>query len=252
MAVNYIPLDKNKHKELKVSAKTNFEFAQNSHLAAATIKEFAQLAGSIPLVFIQDPQSGNHHVVAMLGTEQNKNFYVEDGKWQGPFVPMNIQRYPFDVRPDGDKLGVFIDENCELLGAEGEAIFTAEGEPTDFLNNTQKFLSDLASSELLTQQFVKKVVELDLLESIEIGLTYTDGKQRAVTGLMSINEKKLRELSDEVVLDMHKSGFLGAIYATMISLGQLNRLIELSNKTDMPIGSLQIRPAAPQEAAPSA
>ncbi|WP_100643081.1 SapC family protein [Alteromonas facilis] len=247
MAVNYIPLDKNKHKELKVSAHKDFEFAKNSHLAAATIREFAQLAGSMPIVFIQDPQSGNYHVVAMLGTEQNKNFYVKDGVWQGPHVPMNIQRYPFDVRPDGDKLGVFFDENSELLNKEdGQAVFTDEGEPSEFLNVRQKFLADLANSELLTQKFVKQVVDLGLLESIEIGLTFANGQQRNVTGMMSINEKKLRELSDDVVSEMHKNGFLGAIYATMISLGQLNRLVELSNNTDTPIANLQIRAAQPE------
>ncbi|MBT0585515.1 SapC family protein [Alteromonas oceanisediminis] len=244
MAINYVPLDKNKHKELKVSAQAGFEFAKGSHLAAATIREFAQLAGSMPIVFIKDPQSGNYHVVAMLGTEQNTNFYVVDGKWQGPYVPMNIQRYPFDVRPDGDKLGVFFDENSDVVGDTGEALFTEDGEATEFLNKRQQFLSELANSEMLTQRFVKKVVELDLLEEIQVQLTYENGQQRNVTGMQSINEKKLRELDDAQVLEMHKNGFLGAIYATMVSLGQLNRLIELSNKTDMPIRNLQIRAAA--------
>jgi hypothetical protein len=251
MAINYIPLDKNKHKELKVGAHTHFEFAKSSHLAAATIKEFAQLAGSMPIVFIQDPATGNHHVVAMLGTEANTNLYVVDGKWQGPYVPMNINRYPFDVRPDGDKLGVFFDENSDLIDAEGaEALFNENGEPSDFLNDRQQFLSELANSEMMTQKFVKQVVELDLLESIEINLNYESGQTRNVTGMLSINEKKLREVSDETILEMHKNGFLGAIYASMLSLAQINRLIELSNKTEMPIRSLQLRAATSANPAP--
>ena len=242
MAINYIPLDKNKHKELKVSVQKNFDFAKNSHLAAATIREFAQLAGCMPIVFIQDPQSGNHHVVAMLGTEANNNYYVAEGKWQAPYVPMNIQRYPFDVRPDGEKLGVFFDENSELIGSEdGERLFTDGDEPSEFLLNRQTFLSELANSEMLTQQFVKKIIELDLLSPIELMLTYESGQSRNVTGMMAIDEPKLRKLSDDIILEMHKNGFLGAIYATMMSMGQLNRLLELSNKTDMPIRSLQMR-----------
>jgi hypothetical protein len=253
MAVNYIPLDKSKHKDLKISAHKDFTFAKDSHLAAATIREFAHLASTMPLVFIQDPQSGNHHIVVMLGTEQNKNFYVVDGAWQGPHVPMNIQRYPFDVRPDGEKLGVFFDENSSLVNAEdGQAVFTEEGEPSEFLNTRQQFLSDLANSELLTQQFVKKIVDLGLLEAIEIGLEYTNGQKRNVTGMMSIDEKKLRELDQEVVMELHKNGFMGAIYATMISLGQLNRLVELSNNTDSPIASLHIRAAKPEGQAENA
>ena len=53
---------------------------------------------------------------------------------------------------------------------------------------------------------------------------------------------------------MHKNGFLGAIYATLLSTGQLHKLIELSNKTDMPIRSVQLRTvdAQPQAAAETA
>ena len=43
MAINFVPLDKEKHKDLKVAVNTSFSFAKNTHLAAATIREFAQL-----------------------------------------------------------------------------------------------------------------------------------------------------------------------------------------------------------------
>ena len=54
MAINFVPLDKEKHKDLKVAVNTSFSFAKNTHLAAATIREFAQLAATMPLVFIED------------------------------------------------------------------------------------------------------------------------------------------------------------------------------------------------------
>ena len=114
------------------------------------------------------------------------------------------------------------------------------GLASDFLKNRQQFLSDLANSEMMTQRFVKQIVELDLLEEVQIRLTYENGQQRNVTGMLSINEKKLLELPDEKVLELHKSGFLGAIYAVMMSLGQLNRLVELSNSTENPIRNMQL------------
>ena len=240
MAINFVPLDKEKHKDLKVAVSNSFAFAKNTHLAAATIREFAQLAATMPLVFIEDPQSTRHHVVAMLGMEQNQNLFLTGESWQGPHVPMNILRYPFDVRPDGDKLGVYIDENSELLSEEGQPLFTEAGEPSEFLENRQKFLADLANSEMMTQRFVKQVVELDLLDPIQIRLTYQSGQQRNVTGMLSINEKKLLELPEEKVVELHKAGLLGAMYAVMMSVGQLNRLVELSNGTDNPIRNMQL------------
>lgn len=252
MAINYIPLDKEKHKNTKVAANNTFKYAKNTHLAAASIKEFAQLAACMPIVFIQDPKNDRYHCVAMLGMEQSQNLFLAGSgeQWHAPHVPMNILRYPFDVRPDGEKLGIYIDENSDFVGDEGQALFTEAGEPSDYLKNRQQFLADLANSELMTQRFVAKVTELELLDPIQIRLTYENGQTRNVTGMMSINEKKLLELDDEKVLDLHRSGFLGALYAVMMSLGQLNRLVELSNKTENPIKNMQLSVANPPQQAP--
>lgn len=253
MAINYVPLDKDKHSDLKVSAAVDFAYAANTHLAAATIREFAQLSGSMPLVFIEDPNTKNVHTVAMLGLEQGTNLFFAENKWQGPHVPLNIQRYPFDIRPDGDKLGVFIDENSSQLMESGQPLFNESGEPTEYLQNRQQFLAELANSEVQNQRFIKLLQEHKLLEEIQLRVNYSSNQSRNVTGILSINEKRLLELDDDKVLAMHKAGYLGAAYSMMLSLGQLNRLVELSNKTDNPIQSLQISPVnqAPAEAQPA-
>lgn len=205
MAMNFVPLDKNTHKDLKVAVDPAFPYAKNTHLAAASIREFAQLAGAMPLVFIQDPKTNKHHVVAMLGIEPGQNLFLQDGKWNAPHIPMNIVRYPFDVRPDGDKLGVYIDENSDLIKEEGQPLFKEDGNPSDFLNNRQQLLGDLANSEMLTQQFVSKVVELDLLNPMQLRVQYSNGQGRNVGGILTIDEKKLVELSDEQVVELHLS-----------------------------------------------
>jgi len=251
MAINYVPLDKNKHSDWKISSKIDLAFAAKTHLAAATIREYAQLSGSMPIVFIEDAQSKNVHSVAMLGLEQGGNLFFAEDKWQGPHVPLNIQRYPFDIRPDGEKLGVFIDEESDIVlkdKSDGVAIFAEDGEPSEFLKSRQQFLSDLANSEVQNQRFIKQLQENDLLEEIQVMVNYTSGQKRNVTGILSVSEKKLLELSDEKVLAMHKAGYLGAIYSVMLSLGQLNRLVELSNKSENPIQSLQLAPATKEQA----
>ena len=93
------------------------------------------------------------------------------------------------------------------------------------------------------------MVELDLLTEIEIRMVTDAGERRAITGMLSIDENKLFNLPDEEILTLHKKGFSGAIYALMMSLSQLNRLVELSNKTDKPIRSLQIVNLAAEAAA---
>ena len=239
MAMNFVPLDKAKHQSIKVAFDASLAHAKNTHIAAATIKEFAQLCATMPVLFVKDPQGG-FRSIAMLGVETDQNLFLQGDKWEGPHVPMNILRYPFDVRMDGDKLGVFIDENSELLNDEGQPLFDGE-EPSEFLKNRQQFLSDLTNSELMTKTFIDKMTELGLIEDLNIMIGYASGERKNVTGLFSINEKKLLGLEDEKVLELHKNGFLGAAYALMLSIGQLSRLVELSAKTDKPIQAVQIQ-----------
>jgi hypothetical protein len=241
MAINYIPLDKDKHKDLRVKTQHNFAHTKDAHLAAASLREYAQLASSMPIVFVQDPNTKITHSVAMLGTEQGVNLFVKDDKWHANSIPLNIQRYPFDVRPDGDKLGVFFDENSDLIGTEGEPLFTETGEASPFLLNRQQLLSDLANSEMATQRFINKLIELDLFDPIVLRVQYASGQQRNINGMQSISEKRLHELSDEQVVELHKAGFLGAIYAVLLSLGQMNNLVQLSSTGASPIQSLHLK-----------
>ena len=242
MTMNYVPLDKEKHKNLRVNLVHDFGHTKDAHLAAASLREYAQLASSMPIVFVQDPNSKVTHSVAMLGTEQGVNMFMQSGKWSAHTVPLNIQRYPFDVRPDGDKLGVYIDENSALVGTkEGELLFTEAGEASPYLQNRQQLLSDLANSEMATQRFITKLVELDLLDAISLRVQYASGQQRNINGMKCISEKRLHDLDDATILELHKAGFLGAIYAVMMSLGQLNRLVQLSADGAAPIRSIQIK-----------
>jgi hypothetical protein len=253
MTISYVPLDIEKHKDIKINLNHNFGHAKDIHLAAASLREYAQVASCMPIVLVKDPKTDTFHSVAMLGTEQGVNLYIKDGKWQGHCVPMNIQRYPFDVRPDGDKLGVFLDENSELIATEGEAVFTEAGEPSPFLQNRQQLLSEMANSEMATQGFVKKLVELDLLDPIQLNVQYVSGQKRNITGMHAVSEKRLKELDEAVILELHKSGFLGAIYALLMSLGQLNRLVQLSSGGDAAIQGMQLRieePTTEEQTAP--
>lgn len=249
MTINYIPLDKEKHKDLKVNLKHDFSFAKDTHLAAVTLREFPQVASAMPLVFVKDNKAGSVHAIAMLGTEQNVNMFMHDGKWQSHAIPMNVVRYPFDVRPDGEKLGVFIDENSPLVGKEGEPLFTAEGEATPFLQNRQQLLADLANSEIASQRFTKALTDMDLLQPMQIHIEYVSGERRTLNGIITINETKLAELADDKVLELHKAGFLAPIYTMLTSLGQLNRLVQLSANTDKPIKAMQLALEKKTEAA---
>lgn len=89
------------------------------------------------LVFIQDFKINKYYVVVMLGIELGQNLFLQDGKWNVLYILMNIVCYLFDVCFDGDKLGVYIDENSDLIKEEGQLLFKEDGNLFDFLNNCQ-------------------------------------------------------------------------------------------------------------------
>lgn len=249
MTTNYIPLDKDKHSALKVKLNHNFEFAKDTHLAATTIREFAQIASCMPIVLVKEPNVGTLHPIAMFGLEQGSNMFFKDGKWQAHVMPLSIQRFPFDVRPDGDKLGVFFDEKSELVSeSEGQAMFTESGEPSEFLQHRHNMLSEIANSEMSTQKFVKQLEELGLIDEVQLVVQYASGQKRNVTGLHSVSEKRLNDLDDDKILDLKKTGFLGAIYALLLSIAQLNRLVQLSATSEHPIANINMTLASEAEA----
>ena len=56
--------------------------------------------------------------------------------------------------------------------------------------------------------------------------TLPDGRQHTVDGFLTVVDKKITELPDAVVGELHRSGVLGLIHAHQISLGNMARLVE--------------------------
>jgi hypothetical protein len=56
--------------------------------------------------------------------------------------------------------------------------------------------------------------------------TLPDGSTLTVDGFYAVDQDKLNALSDDVVLEMHKSGLLGLVHAHYVSLGGMRRLLD--------------------------
>ncbi|GAB3011577.1 SapC family protein [Bowmanella dokdonensis] len=243
MARNYVLLDKEAHKKVKIKQDPNLAHAKGSHLVGVSIREFARASSAVPLVFIKDDSANRYHCAGVYGLTEGVNLYYSDEGWQSHFAPLNLQRYPFDVRPNGEQLSIFIDQDSDRVNEEeGVALFNEDGSVSQYMDSRQKMLADLVNSENITQDFIKKATELDLIEEIKLGVRYASGEQRQLVGLYGISEEKLLKLEDEEVVKLHRNGYLGAMYAMLSSMGQLNRLVQLSQKSAQPIVGIQILP----------
>jgi len=125
---------------------------------------------------------------------------------------------------------------------EGEPLFDEQGNNTAFLQNAIDFLQRYQQEHLATEQFCKRLEDAGLLTEMSARADLVDGRSFTVAGLMVVDERKLAALPDEVVLPLFRSGGMHLVSMHLLSLSNLQRLVDRMVRRD----------AAEKEAAPPA
>ena len=236
---NPAPLDPAVHTGLRVRNAPDLSMTEGQQVLAVPVHEFSQVAIDCPIVFIKTSDNGQFQPVILLGLAQNENLMLQDGTWLGNYYPGALRLSPFKlIRLDSqsDRVTVGIDTDSKLVNdSEGEALFDGAGELTEFMQNKREQLENYFQHGQITQTFVSLLAEKNLLVSQSLTMDI-DGVQVRVDGIFLVDEKKLRELSDEDVLDMNRRGFMQAVYAHLISLRQASRLARIKIESKRNLG----------------
>jgi hypothetical protein len=222
-----VAVDKDKHRHLRIGAIKDYRFAAESNSVPVAAVEFFEAAREYPIVFTGT--SGPTPVPAvLLGLRNNENLFVsESGKWNARYVPAFVRRYPFVLAADNDQLLVCVDEGHPAVGdTGGQAVFTQDGEPTPFLNTAISFMRDFQTETLRTNEFMKRVIELELLTEVSARAELKGGTAHQLGGFSVINETKFRALDAGTVDAFFRKGWLSFIDAHLLSLGNLGPLID--------------------------
>lgn len=202
---------------------------------------------SVPLTAIEIPLAaqeygivfaGSDEVVApfvVLGIEGNENAYLaEDGSWNAKYVPAFVRRYPFVFAESKDRttFTLCVDESWEGCNREGrgERLFDDEGEKTPYLGKEMDFLQDYQKRFQRTQAYCKKLVELNLLESMKADVTYGGGEKRSLTGFKVVIRDKLKDLPAEKLSDLAKTDELELTYLHLHSMNNFTKMLERANE----------------------
>ena len=196
-----IALNSQTHRNLKIKPSDEglkFSGKTNSVLLAGI--EFPEACKHFPIVFAK--VAGQQVLpMALLGFRNLENLFVDaGGRWKGEYVPAYIRRYPFVLAKGGagQKLTVCIDESYPGFGAdEGQPLFNASGEPTDYLKSVLAFLQDYQAQLERTDSFLKTLRKFDLLMDVAANVKLSGGKRYSMAGLMMVDERKLQALPDE-------------------------------------------------------
>jgi len=228
-----VPVNVERHAKTKIKQVEGFHFADGFHIASIMMHEFARAAAIYPIVFIEDKQQDAFRPVVLLGLDADENLFVDKtGKWQASYVPAIIRRYPFALART-DKEGQFtvcIDEGSPLVNEEeGNALFDENGAPTAVVENVKRYLGELQQMDAISQAFCRFLSEHNMFSPLNMKVR-DDNRVKNITGCYVINEDRLNNLSDDRFNEMRTKRYLPAIYAQLISLGQVDRLIMLKDE----------------------
>lgn len=231
-------LNRQGHRATRILPSAHFGFASQANSLYLAGVEFIEACKEYPIVFTQIGQQ-KIVPVAMLGLREGENLFVAaDGSWRATYVPAFVRRYPFVLADlEGQQMGVCIDEAYAGLNEEsGEALFDGQGNNTPFLQNALDFLNRYQVEYLRTERFCQRLKDLDLLTTMNAKAELYDGTHLMVDGLMVVDERKLQQLGDAQTIEVFRSGELSWIYTHMVSLSNLNRLVDrlAENKRKIP------------------
>ena len=226
---NPVALNKEAHQKIKVKAgDSNYAFAKATNSVVLAGVEFTEAAKEYPIVFAQ---AGDNLIpVALLGLRNEENLFIDekDG-WDARYIPAFVRRYPFVLAggAEDNQQVVCIDEGFSGFNdKDGEALFEDDGEPSPFLQKALEFLEEYQRQYVRTGQFIKRLQDNDLLQSLNAKIDLVDGQQFSLSGLLIVDEKKLLALSDEKALEFFKSGELAWVYCHLMSLGNMSAMVD--------------------------
>ncbi len=221
-----VPLHQEKHAQLKVKSGYDLSLVENRHLLPLVMHEVVAASIEYPVLLAKNPENNKFQFIAMMGLEEQENLFMENSEFVGSYMPGIVTNYPFRLgaaNEERDKwIIVFNDESSLINEDEGEALFDENGEDTEYFKNRKKIIGRYYEQSQQTDEMISMFDDLGLLK--EQSISVNADKQITLTGIHTIDEEALYNLPDEKVLDLHKRGILGVIYAQLRSLGHIRRL----------------------------
>ena len=225
-----VPLNRERHGDLYIETVDGYAFAAETNSIFISAVEFSLAMAEYPIVFASNGQDGVYPV-ALLGLKNRQNLYLnEQGKWDAGYIPAYARRYPFILampEPSSDKFTVCIDEAYPGFNTakEGQPLFNDKGEHTAMLTQAVNFLKDYQEHVHLTNGFCKNLLDLQLLEPMQANVKMQSGEDLSIGGFQCVKREKLQQLNPGQLADLVKSGQMELIYAHLLSLNNVAKLI---------------------------
>ena len=224
---NPVAINRELHQKASVLPLKNYTFASSVNSVPLSCVEFASACKEYPIVFVK--VDDKTMPVALLGFEDRQNLFVdEQGRWDASYIPAFIRRYPFVLAElENGEFALCVDEAVGLLdnGQEGQPLLAEDGSNSPYLNEVLAFLKAYQTQFEHTLVLTQKLVNLDLLKSMSIKTELKNGRGSIVNDVLVVDEEKLNALDAESILELHKGGDFGWIYAHLLSVSNMGTVL---------------------------
>lgn len=223
------PLDIESDSNLCVSPPESFAFAAKTNAIPILTDEFPLASSNYPIVFAE----GDNPVPAVVvGLENEVNLFVDqENHWlPGTYLPSYIRRYPFLLMDDEEQKQyvLCIDETSEMLGEKGEYELFKDGKASAFTQGAMNFCAQLRQQGEATDEFVKALKEYNLLMANNAEVDLPQGTKIQLAGFQIIDPKKFDLLPDKIYLEWRRKGWIGLIFAHLLSTHRWQNLVALN------------------------
>jgi len=223
------PLDRARDTNMRLSRPTHFRFAAKTNAIPLLVDEFPMAAAYYPIVFAAGPMP---IPAAVVGLKNDTNLFLDgQGRWlNGAYLPAYVRRYPFILMddPEQKQFVLCIDDTTDMLSETGEYALFENGEPSPFTKSAMEFCAALRQQGDATDEFVKALKEFDLLMPNDAQIDLRDGTKLQLSGFLVIDPKKFDALPDNIYLQWRKKGWIGLIYAQLLSSHRWQNLVDLT------------------------
>ena len=266
---NFALLNNVEHQDVKIITERSARYGDNLMHAPVFPFEFRRVQAFYPILLQQDSKGG-FQPVALFGFEQGENLFLdsslhargspsrspaegslhargspsrspaEGSGWQAAYIPAMLRREPFLIgfqKPqdpsEGDMMRVLsLDMDHPRVNTEvGEALFHPLGGRTDFLEDAANLLEAIYEGLEHGKAFVGALQEQDLIEAVTLEIPLRDGSRNQLLGFHCLAEEKVQALSGDVLGAFQEKGFLMPLFMILASMGNIQHLIEMKNRT---------------------
>ena len=204
-----------------------FANTRNARAIPITLTEFTTAQRDYPIIFTSLEQPVP---LAIVGVVEDDNLFLDQNDQWLPhtYIPAYLRAYPFAFAQHGeDQLAVVIDRAAKTVSDQPKFPFFDGDELSEHTEKMTEFAARYISERKRTEEFCKRLVELDLLSAQHVTHTPPNAENpEVVSNYVGINGEKLSALDKDTVFDLHTTGQLAAMYAQIQSADNWTDLIQ--------------------------